>query len=62
MFGFAITQSITFFRSEEAARALATKGEMTEEEGFFVAPAKGRPGSFVIEVRDTDDGILLGYV
>ena len=62
MFNPAITQSITFFRSEEAARALAAKGEMIEEDGFFVSPAKGCPGSFVIEVRDTDDGLLLGHV
>ena len=62
MFNHSITQSITFFRSEDAARALAAKGDMIEEDGFFIAPAKGRPGSFVIEVRDTDDGLLLGYV
>lgn len=57
-----IAKSITFFKTEAAARALAAKGEMTEEDGFFVAPAVGRPGNFVIEVRDTDDGLLLGYL
>jgi hypothetical protein len=59
---FAITKSITFFKTEAAAVALATKGEMTEADGFFVAEAKGRTGYFVIEVRDTDDGLLLGYL
>ena len=51
---------ITFFKTDAAA--LAVKGEMTEAEGFFVVPAPGRPGMFVIEVRDTDDGLLFGYL
>jgi hypothetical protein len=55
-------KTITFFKTEAAAIALVAKGEMTEAEGFFVAEAKGRAGQFVIEVRDTDDGLLLGYV
>lgn len=57
-----ITQTITFFKTCAAAEALAAKGEMTEAEGFFIAEAKGRAGWFVIEVRDTDDGLLLGYL
>ena len=57
-----IEKSITFFKSEASALALAAKGEMTEADGFFVVPAKGREGCFVIEVRDTDDGLLLGYL
>ncbi len=57
-----VDKSITFFKSEAAAKAIVTKGDMTEADGFFVAPAKARPGIFVIEVRDTDDGFLLGYL
>jgi hypothetical protein len=55
-------KSITFFKTEAAASALAAKGEMIEAEGFFIASAKGRPDNFVIEVRDPDDGLLLGYL
>lgn len=62
MLGTIIARSITFFPSEAAAIALAAKGEMTAADGFFVAPAKGRPGKYVIEVRDPDDGLLIGYV
>jgi hypothetical protein len=51
---------ITFFKTEAAALAIMAKGEMTAEDGVFVVPAKGRPGYFVIEVRDTDDGTVLG--
>lgn len=54
-------KSITFFPSKAAADALAAKGDMTEDEGFYVTEARGRPGKFVIEVRD-EDGSLLGYV
>lgn len=53
-------KTITFFNTEAAAVALAAKGEMTEADGFFVVPSIGRPGKFVIEVRDTDDGLVLG--
>lgn len=55
-------QTITFFKTEAAARALAEKGDMTEADGFFVTESKGRAGMFVIEVRDTDDGLLIGYL
>ena len=58
-------QSITFFPSREDAQSLATRGEMTEAEGFYVAPARGRMGArgfWVIEVRDQEDGLLLGFV
>lgn len=58
----AAAKSITFFKTEAAAIALAVKGEMTEADGYFIAPAKGRPDKFVIEVRDTDGGMLLGYL
>lgn len=56
------SSTITFFKNKAAADAMVAKGEMTEEEGFFVAEAVGRPGWYVIEVRDTDDGLRLGYL
>jgi hypothetical protein len=62
MFTIADAKTITFFKTEAAAITLAVKGEMTEDEGFFIVPAIGRPGCFVIEVRDTDDNMLLGYL
>ena len=62
MLGTILTKSITFFSTEAAAVAVCAKGSMTEADGFFVVPAEGRPGKFVIEVRDTDDGLLLGYL
>ena len=54
--------SITFFKTREAAEAIAKKGDMTEAGGFFVVPSTARIGHFVIECRDTDDGKLLGYL
>jgi hypothetical protein len=61
MHGTIINQSITFFRSEDRARDLAERNG-GEAEGFRTAPAKGRDGWFVIEVFDTDDGLLLGHL
>jgi hypothetical protein len=54
-------QTITFFPTEAAAIKIAeANGGVVE--GFVVAPAKGRPGKFVIQVLDTDDGKFLGYL
>ena len=56
-----MTQSITFWPSEVKASEIA-EANGGAAEGFTVAPAKGRPGKFVIEVRDTDDNYFLGYL
>ena len=55
------SQSITFFSTAEAAEAMA-EANGGAAEGFVAAPAKGRPGKFVVQVLDTDDGFLLGYL
>jgi hypothetical protein len=55
-------KSITFFNSEAAAIAMTVKGDMTEAEGFYVVPAVGRPGCFVIEFRDPEDGFVIGNI
>lgn len=53
--------SITFFPSEAAAVWMA-EANGGKDEGFVVAPAKGRDGKFVVQVLDTDDGLLLGHL
>ena len=53
------TQSITFFPSFESAKKVAHANGGADE-GFVVAPAQGRPGKFVVQVIDTDDGLILG--
>ena len=55
------TDSIVFFATEVAALAMAARNGGNDE-GFVAAPAKGRPGNFVVEVRDTEDNFLLGYL
>ena len=54
-------QTITFFASEAAATKMADANG-GKDEGFVVAHAKGRPGKFVVQVVDTDDGMLLGHI
>ena len=50
---------ITFFSTEAAAKEMAeTNGGAGD--GFRAVAAKGRPGKFVVEVFDVDDGYLLG--
>lgn len=54
-------QTITFFPSEAAAVKMA-EANGGEDEGFVVVPAKGRDGKFVVQIIDTDDGLLLGHI
>jgi hypothetical protein len=54
-------QTITFFPTEKAAAKLA-EANGGESEGFVVASAKGRAGKFVVQIIDTDDGLLLGHL
>lgn len=61
MYGTIMVQSIIFFPNEKAATDMAHVNG-GEREGFRAAPAKGRPGKYVVEVIDTDDGLLLGYL
>ena len=61
MLGTIMVQSITFFASERAAVEMAERNG-GKAEGFIAAPAKGRPGKFVVQVLDTDDGLLLGHL
>ena len=53
--------TITFFASLAAAEKLA-EANGGAAEGFVVAAAVGRPGRFVVQVVDTDDGALLGHL
>jgi len=55
------SQTITFWNTEIGAIDMAHRNG-GEAEGFRAAPAKGRPGKFVVEVFDIDDGLLLGYL
>lgn len=61
MLGTIMVQTITFFSSVTAAKALA-EANGGEADGFVVVPAKGRDGKFVVQVVDTDDGLLLGHL
>ena len=54
-------QTITFFPAETAAKVIA-EANGGEAEGFVVTAAKGRPGKFVIQVIDTDDGTPMGHL
>jgi hypothetical protein len=61
MRGTIMVQTITFFPTEAKAAAMAQLNG-GEVEGFKVAPAKGRDGKYVVQVLDTDDGLLLGHL
>lgn len=61
MRGTIMVQTITFFATEAKAVELA-EANGGEADGFVAAPAKGRDGKFAVEVRDTDDGLFLGYL
>jgi hypothetical protein len=61
MRGTIMVQSIVFFASEAKAIEMAELNGGAAE-GFAAVEAKGRPGKYVVEVRDTDDGLLLGYL
>lgn len=50
---------ITFFHNEAEARGLA-EANGGEADGFRTIPAPGRPGWWMVEVFDPDDGLHLG--
>jgi hypothetical protein len=55
--------SITFYSTQAAAQDMADRNGGADE-GYLVAPAKGRTGKFVIEVYDDEAGdhFFLGYL
>ena len=55
-----VTYPFTLFRTEASARDVYDRGEMTESDGFFVVC--NSEGRYVIEVRDPDDGLVLGCI
>lgn len=61
MRGTIMVRTITFFPTEAAAKTMA-EANGGEADGFVAAPAKGREGKFVVQVVDTEDGLLLGHL
>lgn len=59
--GTIMVNHMTFYATRDAAvkLALANGGKV---DGFIVKPAVGRPGKWVIEVIDPEDGFHLGFL
>ncbi|HEX4173968.1 MAG TPA: hypothetical protein VHY82_15980 [Acetobacteraceae bacterium] len=57
-------QSVTFFKTKEAADAMRANildhCDDASPDEYEVMESEGRPGCYVINVIDTEDGFVLG--
>ncbi len=58
------TQSITFFKTQAAAEKMVEGfiADGADAAEYAVIEAKGRPGFFIIQVLDAEDGFVLGTI